>query len=333
MPGARHALTALAIAAVAVAGCGTGDTPGGDPGATTAGTAGDTPSASPSLPDEGSPTDGPPVDLGPVLDPAEAAPRTAGVAWQVDGAVLLTTTSGTPIGHLPGWRLDREASDHLAAPVLDGPDGPHAVTVDGLVPTGDPLPLAERHRLVLQDDGAVVLGPDDGEVARLEAAGPTDVWVSATGTVVGVVDGEHWDVEAGGPTEVEPGCRVADRHTADDPLLVCDDGTRLAGGTDLAAPDGGRFGWVTVGTTGDEVLATVATGERREVRVGSRAAASLDPVHDPGTAGAGLFFRANGDAWVARLGASSRLEVLVVGGAVSTVRDLPAASDAAMWTR
>lgn len=294
------------------------------------------PAAAPSTAGTSSTTgdDDPPpaADLGETLDPATFVPHTEGVAWQVDDAVLLTTTSGTPLGHLPGWRIDRAASDRLALPVVDGPDGPHAVTVDGLVPTTDPLPLADRHRLHVQDGEAVVLAPDDTALATLAMPVPDALWVSATGSVVGVVDGDHWDVQAGAPIEVPSGCRTADRHAPDAPTLVCDDGARLVGpdGTEVALADGQPAGWVTVGTTGDEVLATVATGTGPALHAGRISTGTLEPWYDPGV---GLFFRSSGDAWVAHLGPSSGLDVLVDLDRTERVRDVAASSDAAIWTR
>ncbi len=278
------------------------------------------------------PADTASADLGPVLVPADVVPRTAGIAWQVQDAVLLTSTSGTPLGHMPGWQLDREASDRLAAPVLQGGSmGTVAVTVDGLVPLDQALPLADGHTLVLADGRAEVRGRDGAVVTQLDAPDVGAVWVSATGSVVGVVDGEHWDVEAGAPLEVPAGCRTTDRHTADDPLLVCDDGHRLVGGdTAVTLPDDTPAGWVTVGTTGDEVLATVTADGHPAVWAGSLAQGTIEPWDDPGV---GLFFRSNGDAWVAHLGPDSGLDVVTGMARTSRVRDVPPATDAAMWTR
>ena len=273
----------------------------------------------------------PPSDRGDVLDPAAVAPHGPGIAWQLDDAVLLTSTSGTPLGHLPGWSLDRTASDRLALPVLDGPDGPHALTADGLVPTSEPLPLADRHHMQVRDGAVDVLGPDGAVVTTLELADPADLWVSATGSVVGVITGDHWDVEAGAAVGVPAGCRTADRHTPEAPLLVCDDGQRLVGqGVEVVRPDGTPAGWVTVGTTGDEVLATVAGSDGPALHVGTLSEGDLEVRYDPGV---GLFFRSGGDAWVAHLGPGSGLDLLVDMDRTERLRDVPPASDAAMWAR
>lgn len=275
------------------------------------------------------------ADLGTPVDADTLVPHAAGVAWQVDGAVLLTGTSGAPLGHLPGWTIDRDASDRLAAPVLVDPDGVvRVVTVDGLVDPADGLPLAAGARLVVGPATADVV-EGDTVLTTFDPADPADLWVSATGTVVGVVGGAAWDLETGGPTEVEAGCRVADRHTPEDPLLVCDDGARLAGGTDATPPAGTRFGWVTVGTTGDEVLATVRADPGLGVLVGTRTGGALDALTpaDPASGGVGLFYRSSGAAWVASLGPTGGLDVLSPTGDLTRVRDVPGSSDATMWVR
>jgi hypothetical protein len=275
------------------------------------------------------------LPLGDALDPSAVRPGGAGVAWSTPEAVLLTSTSGTPIGHLPGWSLDGPASDRLAAPVLVDHDGTRlVVTADGLAAPADGLPLADGALLVVADGEAVVLDRAGEAATTLAVPRQEALWVSANGSVVGVVDGDHWDVEAAAATAVPAGCRVADRHTPDDPLLVCDEGARLEGGTDVTAPAGSRFGWVTVGTSGDELLATVRSGDGQDVLVGSRGAGDLAPLGPGDDDGAvGLFFRSNGNAWVASLGATGGLDVLTPSGALERVRDLPGVSDARMWTR
>lgn len=324
----------LIAAALATAACST-DAGGADP--TTSPSAPDEPTTSAS---EGVTEDPPPAtaELGEPLDPAEVAPRGPGVAWQVDGAVLLTTTSGTTLGHLPGWTLDRDRSDRLAAAVLvDGDGAAHVATAGGLVTIDDPLPLADRHQLRIEDGSAIVLEPDDTPVSTLDLADPDALWVSATGAVVGVVDGTHLDVAAGTPVDVPAGCRTADRHTPEDPLFVCDDGARLAGGIDLPAPEGSRFGWVTVGTSGDEVLATIRTADALGLVVASRSTGEHEVrgLPEPESGTAGLFFRSSGDAWIASHlgGRTTTLQVLTPDGATADVREVPGATDAVIWTR
>lgn len=268
--------------------------------------------------------------LGEVLDAASFSPHGPGFVWQLDDAVLITTTSGTPLGHLPEWMLDRGASDRLATAILTSPDGTStAVTADGLVAVTEPLPLADGAWLHLAADETVVTDRAGEAVARL-TGDPSSVWVSATGSVVGIIDGVHWDVEEAAALAVDPGCRVADRHDPGSALLVCDDGTRLAGGTDIMAPDGTRFGWVTVGTTGDEILATVAGADGPTTLVGSRASGEAEVRVDPGV---GLFYRSNGAAWVAHLGPDTGLGVLTAPGDTERLRDVPPASDAMVFVR
>ena len=152
-----------------------------------------------------------------------------------------------------------------------------------------------------------------------------------TPPVVGVLGGDVWDVTAAAPYDVEGGCRVADRHEPESPLLVCDDGARLGGGTDLAAPDGMRWSWVTVGTTGEEFLATAVDDDgRSQVHAGTRTDGIGDPVV---TDGIGLFFRSSGNAWVARFGADGALLDLAPDGTTTVIAELPGVSAAAIWIR
>lgn len=317
---------ALLVAALLATGCSSGGDPlGGEaPGATDAADA--DPTGSPDAPDRW-----PSLEVGPELDPADVSLAGAGFAWQLDGAVLLTGTTGLPEGHLVDFTLDRGASDRLAAPVLLGPDGQQwLVTADGLVHLvpGATIPLVDGGaHLVLGESTAIVVGPDGAERTTLDG-GLSSLWVSATATVVGTYEGVAHDVQRDLDVELEPGCRVADRHTPEEPLLVCDDGSRLGDGT--PAPDGGRFGWTTVGTTGDEYLATVHVGAVPMAVIGERGAEPTT-VAAPGVA---LFFRSTGTAWIASPGPTGSLaEVDPSERRPVVLRDMPGVLDAMVWTR
>jgi hypothetical protein len=247
----------------------------------------------------------PAAQLGPMLEPATFAPQAAGFALEVADGVVLTTTRGVALGHLPGWTLDRPRSDRLAAPVLVGPDGDErVVTGGGLLPMDAPLPAANRRYLRFDPTGTAVLGPRGSQSATLP--GPMEnTWVSATADVVSVVDNGAVDLETDEPLDLDPGCRVADRHRDGDPLLVCDGGAVLRGGPEVPAPEGQVWRWVTTGITGDEILATTATScGGRQAWIGTRSEGRVSAVsHSGGTfASEALFVRSSGDVWIALLG-------------------------------
>lgn len=272
------------------------------------------------------------LDIAPVLDAADLDVPDTGFAWQVGSDVVFTATSGEVLGHLAGWTLDATATARLAAPALDGPDGERVVvTSDGLVDAAGPVPVQHAVDLVLADGSATLLAPAGDTVAELTLADDGDVWVAAVGDVVGVLGGDVWDVTAAAPYDVEPGCRVADRHEPESPLLVCDDGAHLGGGTDLAAPDGMQWSWVTVGTTGEEFLATAVDADGgSQVHAGTRTDGIGEPVV---TNGIGLFFRSSGNAWVARFGADGALLDLAPDGTLEVIADMPGVTGAAIWIR
>ncbi len=281
----------------------------------------------------------PGLDVGAELDPADFLPGSVGFAWQIDGAVLLTGTTGLPAGHLVGFTIDRDRSDALAAPVLTDADGrSHGLSGLGLtelVPDAV-VPLFDGWTLILGDARAAVFGQDAEQHAVIEG-GLDDLWVSATGTVVGNLDGSTFDIEQDATAELLATCRVADRHTVDDPLLVCFDDTQLGGGsTGVAAPvDGAHFGWVTVGTTGNEFIATVrAGGDRGGVLSGTRTDGSVDAglVTVLGN-GAALSFRQSGKAWLADFDAGALVEFDPSDGSIVVLREMPGVTDAMIWTR
>jgi hypothetical protein len=290
----------------------------------------------------------PTEQLGPELDPAVAPGEAAGFALEVPEGIVLTTTRGIVLGHLSGWMLDRDRSDRRAAPVLTDPDGgAWVVTGNGLLPPDDPMPAADRHTVTIDDRVVRVYDPDGAIVATMTRSGPDQkTWVSATAAVVTVVDEGAVDVVAGSTTVLPEGCHVADRHSPDNPLLVCDAGQRIAGDTDVAAPDGARWAWVTTGTTGDEIVATSASGcGARRAWFGSRSQSSAEPLTEDGdpVASEALFVRSSGDAWVALLGRDCAGAPATAPGLYSrsmtdgTLERLgepwPTLSGAVMWTR
>ena len=269
--------------------------------------------------------------LGPeITDVSAHVPGDAGFAWHTPSGIVLTNLAGSPAGHLPGWQLDREASDRLAAPVVLSPAGElHIITSEGIAPLSASWPIQDGAVTVEGTSWSVV--GDDGDVRTSGDLSPGDaLWVSATATVVGSLAGKAYDLEQEVALDVPVGCRLADRHEPDAPLHVCDGGARLTGGTDITAPGGGRWGWVTVGTTGDEILGTVHGGDADGAYLGSRAEGAVKRVDD---ADAALFFRSSGAAWVARLGPDAALLALGRDGRTSVLRDVPDAVDVMIWTR
>lgn len=313
-PLGRRVLTAALSMLLVLTACSASDEP--TPATSTTATTG-TPDSSPTatLADDV-------VSPGRVLDPAEA--RSTSFAWQHPAGVLLTTTSGGPVGHLPGFLIDRPASDRLAAPVVTDSAGDRFVlTSNGAVPFGEPIPLTGASLSI--SDSVATVSKDNAILAELVLTSPDDVWVSSTGTVVGVFGGDAYDIENDTAIEVEDDCRIADRHTAEVVLQICDHGsTLLSDGATFEAPTGASWGFAVTGLTGREILAVANYDDgRREVHLGSSDNAETTAIDAEGV----LSYRSSGNAWIASFGASGSLLEVSPDGAVNMIRELPGVTD------